>query len=155
MMEKTISSNWGWKGLVEVGGLLLFSLSVVIAFNGIAQIPLPIYAIVALLLFFLLAFPYRVEVTQQQVVVKQVIRTYRKSLTKVRRIYLAPNFYGDPYLVLQTDQGGVFPQIHRFTNYSALAKALIEAAYIANPTVQLDPSVIKKFGLPPYGVFDT
>lgn len=153
-MEKTIESSFGWKGLTIIGAIVFMTLGFVYTFGGVSQMPLGIWVILLGIGVGLLIQPYRVTVTRDQCRAERIFRTYSTSLRKVQRIHLAPFVYSSPILFVHTDIGPFNPSIQRFANYDDLAKAIIEAAYLSSPDVQLGEDVIRRFGKPPYGIFD-
>lgn len=41
-----------------------------------------------------------------------------------------------------------------FDNEKELTRAILEAAYRANPDVKIDPELLRRYGHPPYGIFE-
>ncbi len=120
-----------------------------------------------ILVVFIFAFIATSNLTRQTIISQQSILDFgpfgraeypMQGCTKVLVLPMYGNtiFFGWNIFIQFQDKGqfrGTTIYASLYANRHDLVKAVIEAAYLSNPKVEIDRSLLRSYGLPPYGIF--
>lgn len=103
-----------------------------------------------------------VKISTTEMVTQTLIGTRRTSFSGIQEVKILPT-YGTTFFrgfniagikdTSKTRGSHIALQASVYANRHELVKAIIEAAFLANPNVQIDRHLLDYYGQPPYGIF--
>ncbi len=93
------------------------------------------------------------EVTPNVLVMSRWKRKQPIEWERITKVNAIPTFFGQPNLLITKDGKGLALMTSYFANGKLLNQAIIEGAFLHNPSVKINELTLGLYGNPPYRIF--